>query len=137
MQQHLEHLLQKRSSQTAELIEAKKSQALPQTIANIQAEIDLLTKEVNEYKEYVNDPDLAIQRLGTFREGGPVEDPDAGVPRERKPFGALPVEEQQRLKNVLSEGLSILSDNRAIREKEREKAEKAKNKKGKKKKKKK
>ena len=136
MQCHLEHLLSKRTAMTAELIEKKKANALPETIANIEAEIDLLTKEVHEYKEYVMDPDLALQRLGAFREGGPVEDQNAGVSKERKPFAALPVEEQQRLKNLLSEGLDILRDNRALLEKEREKAEKAKNKKGKKKKKK-
>ena len=135
MQCHLEHLLGNRTSMTAELIEKKKAQALPETIANIEAEINLLTKEIHEYKEYVVNPDLALQRLGTFKEGGPVEDPNAGVPRVCKPFGALPVEEQQRLKNALTEGLDILRDNRALIEKEREKAEKAKHKKGKKKKK--
>ena len=135
MQCHLEHLLAKRTGMTAELIEKKKANALPETIANISAEIDLLTKEIHEYKEYALDPDIALQRLGTFKEGGPIEDPKADVPRVRKPFGALPVEEQQRLKNILTEGLDILRDNRALLEKEREKAEKAKNKKGKKKKK--
>ena len=64
------------------------------------------------------------------------EDPNANVPRTHKMFGDLSVEEQQRLKNLMTEGLQIKRTNFEIAEKEREKAlgKGKKGKKGKKKK---
>jgi hypothetical protein len=124
MNKLLDVALNKRSTQTAELVLAKRdpnpSEAL---IAEMEENINITTKEINEYRSYVNDPKLGYEKLGKYtlvesKEG----DEFANVPRTFKKFGALPVEEQQRLKNLVSEGLSIKRANEELLEAQRLKA---------------
>ena len=106
MQRHVDMLLDKRSEQTMELVVTKKNNpGEAEQIAEMDKAINALTVTINEYRTYVDDPDLAMQKLGTFRLGSASgEDPNAGVPRTFKKFGTLSVEEQQRLKNLVAEG---------------------------------
>ena len=135
MQCHLEFLMSSRTKRTAEMIEAKRGLGtvpgiVPETITNLEALIEEITADIKVYREYAADPALAMQRLGSYRmpagDGGGATNGDGGAagapPKARKPFDALPVEEQQRLKAVLTDGLGILKTNRDIAQKAAEKA---------------
>jgi hypothetical protein len=140
MQKQLDLLLGKRSALTGELVLAKKTNPDDvEKLNEMEKEIETLTNEINNYKTYVDDPELGLQKLGTYRLASTEEeDPNAGVPRTFKPFASLPVEEQQRLKILKGEALDIKRTNEDILEAQRLKAEGGgkKGKKGKKKKKK-
>ena len=135
MQRTLNKLLDDRSQRTGELIVEKKKDGLPATIAELEAVIDGLTKEIDDYRTFVEDPDLGLQQLGTFKQTTKEDDPNAGVPRVVKPFGSLSIEEQQRLKNLVTEGLLIKKTNEELVAAALAKAAGGKGKKGKKKKK--
>ena len=115
MENTLNKLLEDRTEKTSELIICRKNDGLPDTMVAIQDVIDGLTTQIKLYRSYVADPDLGLEKLGTFKlngsSGAEDEDPNAGVPRVVKPFASLSVEEQQRLKNLLTEGLSIKRSN--------------------------
>ena len=139
MQKTLDKYLSERTEQTGQLLEEKKKpNPSADDLAALEQVINDMTKKIHDYRKYVENPDLALQKFGTFRlESDSAEnDPNANVPRTRKKFGSFSVEEQQRLKNLVTEGLQIKRTNYEIAEKEREKAA-GKGKKGGKKKKKK
>ena len=124
MQKQLDLLRGRRSALTEELVLAKKNKPDDvEKINEMEKEIKTLTNNINNYKTYVDDPELGLQKLGTYRLAATEEkDPDAGVPRTFKPFASLSVEEQQRLKILKGEALDIKRTNEDILEAQRLKA---------------
>ena len=99
---------------TGNLVVAKREKANAEDISALEEAIQAMRDEVDKFTAYMEDPALAIAEIGTYNSNHAEEEDGAPAQTNRKPFKALPAEEQQRLAALKKSGLDQLKTNRDI-----------------------